>query len=282
MSTVDIIIVAIFALVAVAFVVWIYLKDRRPKPEPVEPDVPEPVEPDVPDTPDTPDTPDEPEEPVDPEPEPEPIPEPIPEPDPEPEPETDYAGILDEMLKYFASEVNVPKDSYTYLYLTELVKEAYAQYYDRDSVNGIPVLIRQENFPYVFNFYGDKKVETGFQVMLGWMLAMFFAPLKPFRRTAIFKIGYEIGGFDKYSNIYGYKLEEDPNNLRKAAAVLQVAMRSIKQPDDNKMRVDVGGYKYDKNVDELIDSDRNDVKPENFYIDFREILSTALGPYAPG
>ena len=61
------------------------------------------------------------------------------------------------------------------------------------------------------------------------------------KKTNIFKIGYELGGYNKYSNIYGYTFESDPNIARKVAAALYCAMRGKLHPNTDKMRIDVGG-----------------------------------------
>ena len=91
-----------------------------------------------------------------------------------------------------------------------------------------------------------------------------------------------MGGYDRYSCIYGYQFRYDPINMRIMANALYVAMRGLFTPDSDKMRKEVGGSRYDKTLKELKDSSKENVGDDDFYIDLRLFMPTAPGPYAPG
>lgn len=274
MSTIDYVIFAIVGAIAIGFVIWIALKDRRPSPKP------KPVEPDVPDTPDTPEEPDEPEEPETPdEPEPDES-EPVePQPDPEEEAFNEYFGAL---IDEFKDVLVIEKDSQTYLYLKELVREAKTQYIKDESCNGLPILYKEENFPQVYHYYGNNgSEEDAVNSLCAWVVALQLSELCPVKRTMLLKTGYEIA-YSRYSDIYGYKFKCDPNISRMVAGAIYVAMRGLKQPDVEAMREECGGSKYSKTLEEMGDGKRDKVSPNDFFTDFREFMPTAPGPYAPG
>jgi hypothetical protein len=106
--------------------------------------------------------------------------------------------------------------------------------------------------------------------------------LKPKRRNYIFKIGYEFGGYDRYSNIYGYKFKCDPNIARMVGSAIYVTMRGVIKPNIDAMRAEVGGSKYSETLDVLEDGSRDKVGDNDFFTDFRKFMPTAPGPYAPG
>lgn len=286
MSTLDYVIFAIVAIIAIGFVIWIALKDRRPNPtpKPVDPDVPVPTpepEPDVPDTPDTPDTPDEPVEPDTPD---EPVnPEPTPEPEPQPDPEEVLFQVyFDTLINHFRDVIVIDNESLTYNYLKELVREAKTQFIKGESCNNLPIIYKEQNFPQVYDFYGNSgDEEDALNTLCAWLVAMQLAEISPINRTKLLKIGYEIA-YDRYSNVYGYKFKTDPNIARIVAGTIYAAMRGLKQPDIEAMRKECGDYKYSKSLEELGDGDRDKVSPEDFFTDFREFMPTAPGPYAPG
>ena len=185
------------------------------------------------------------------------------------------------MINAFRPYIDVKDGSLTYDYVKELYDEAKAQFNGK-SLNGIPLLYKEENFPNIYNFYGDAgDDESALKSMLGWVVALPLAELKPYERTNIFKVGYEIGGYDRYSNIYGYKFKCDPNVARLVASAVYVTMRGKKSPNTDAMRKEVGGEKYSKTLAELGDGGRSDVAKSDFFTDFREFMPTAPGPYAP-
>ena len=267
METTDIIIVAAFVLISVLIIgVWVYLNrkndDKDDKPEPASSPTPAP----------------------EPEPVPEPTPEPEPEhePDPEPGQKLDLDGIMSPYLEAFSGIARIEKGSLTYAYIRELTDEAYHQYYEGAGVS-IPPIIREKNFPNVYNFYGeDGSEKAGFDTFMGMLIAHVLVELKPRNRTEISRIGYEMGGYDRYSNIYGYRFGLDPNVLRESAGVIYVAMRGAMRPDIEAMRNEVDGIRYGQTLHTLRSTSRDSVGENDFYIDFREFMPTAPGPYAPG
>ena len=54
---------------------------------------------------------------------------------------------------------------------------------------------------------------------------MALSEIKPICRLSLFKTGYELGGYNKYSNIYGYKFKYDPNVLRISASAMYAALK---------------------------------------------------------
>lgn len=259
----------------------------------IEPDVPdepvEPIEPDTPDTPDVPeipipdssvdpDVPDEPNIPVT------PVEPNTPDVPVEPDvPKPNFDEIITPILDKFSKDVNIKKGMLTYDYLIEILKEVYYQYYNGKSEHGLPILLKEENFPNIYNFYGDNgDEESAFKTAVGWCFALVLSELKPTNRTHIFKTGYKLGGYNKYSNIYRYKFEFDPNVMRIFSAVIYVAMRGKVRPDMNSMRKELGTSKYSKTLNQLNDTNKEQVGTNDFFIDFREFMPTAPGPYAPG
>lgn len=280
------IVLIIFALVIVGLVVWFYIKNNKPDSEPVvpEPIVPEPVVPDTPDVPDKPeDSDDKPDDSSDePEPEPQPEPTPDPEPEPEPEPQVTYDTVFEEYLSAFNTIVEIKRDSKTYDYMHLLFRETYSQYLDKKTLFGIPIMHKIENFPTLYEFGSTDDSTKALGSIIGWALALQLAELRPYDRASIFKIGYELGGYTKYDNIYGYTFNADPNIARIAASFIYVSMRGKMKPDIESMRAEVGGVKYTESLSVLADDKRDHVSDDAFFTDFRKFMPTAPAPYAPG
>jgi hypothetical protein len=164
-----------------------------------------------------------------------------------------------------------------------LYYESKAQYYGKASNNGLPSFLKEDNFPNIYDFYGNNgDSNSAYKSLVGWLFAMQLSELKPYNRTRMFKIGYELGGYDKYSNIYGYKFVYDPNVVRLAASAIYATMRGTLKPDIDAMREEVGGSKYNERLEVLADGKREEVDDDDFFTDFREFMPTAPGPYAPG
>ncbi|MBO6252327.1 MAG: hypothetical protein J6O49_01555, partial [Bacteroidaceae bacterium] len=178
----------------------------------------------------------------------------------------------------------------TYNYLCKLYAEAEQQF-DGGTEEGLPILYKEENFPNVYNYYGENgSEENAFDTLIGWLFALQLAELKPKNRVAIFKTGYELGGYTNKSNVFGYKFKTDPNVARLVASGIYVAMRGKMSPNISTMRTEVGGSKYSETLDyyrqlslESESAIQNYVINKNgFYTDLREFMPTAPGPYAPG
>ena len=199
---------------------------------------------------------------------------------------TQKSGIDKEFETYvdaFKEYAVITRSGATYNYLKVLYDEAKNQFNGIDSINGVPQLYKEENFPNIYNIYGNDGTESkGFISMVGWLFALQLSELKPRYRSYMLKIGYELGGYDRYSNIYGYKFKADPNVARLVASTLYSTMRSLKKPNVDAMRTEIGGSKYDQSLEVLSKSSRDAVSKGDFFIDFREFLPTAPGPYAPG
>ena len=189
---------------------------------------------------------------------------------------------VDELLEQFKEYVDVKEGSVTYNYLIDSYTEAHEQFYKGKSVNKIPSLYKEELFPNVMNFYGDEGTEErGFKSFVGWLFALTLIELKPTKRNEILKIGYEYGGYDRYSNIFGYKFKADPNVARIVAADLYAALKGVKKPDTDIMREEIGGTVFTDSLETIKESDNLKFGENNFYPDLREFMPTAPGPYAP-
>lgn len=181
-------------------------------------------------------------------------------------------------LDPFRGIIEIKQGTKTYEYLYELYNEACHQY-GGNTCHGLPLLYKEECFPQIYNFYGDNGRED-IVPLLGWLFAMQLAELRPQDRTAIFKIGYKIGGYTKDSALYGWKFRCDPNIARLVAAAIWAAMRGVCKPDIELMRMECVGAIITDTLQEVRDSDSLDLE-YNWYIDLREFMPTAPGPYAP-
>lgn len=207
--------------------------------------------------------------------------------------EAGYDGVFEGYLSHFAGVVTVERGTITYNYLKALYDEAVSQYRyiqewfsETDELIPAPSLYNLPSLAVLPGFGNPITVrdEKGkaFGTLIGWLFAMELAGLRPADRTEIFAIGYEMGGYNKYSNVYGYARIEDPNNMRLTAAAIYSAMRGVLHPDESAMRNEVGGTTYRQTLKDLASGKRDDVGCEDFFIDFRRFMPTAPGPYAPG
>lgn len=265
----------ILVLVIIGLVVWFLIKNKKPPVEldvPEEPDVPEPPKPDEPDKePDKPDTPEEPDKPDEPD---------------KPSDETDAKKkqLREDTFTAFARVVPVMQSPVTINYLSGVFEECYHQYFNDGTLFCLPTLVHPHLFPNLYGtkVYGDKGDEdSAFKSLVGWAFALVLSELIPVKRTQLLKVGYELGGYDRYSNIYGYQFRYDPNVMRIVGASLYAALRGFIKPGVDKMRDELGSTKYDRTLEELRDDAREQVGETDFFVDFREFMPTAPGPYAP-
>ena len=192
---------------------------------------------------------------------------------------------IQEYLKSFEEVIKVEYGTKTYTYLRYLYLEAEAQYkHNGMTHNDLPPIFNKENFPQIYDYYGaDGDKEMAFDAIIGWLFAMHFSEVYPRKRTAIYKIGYEMGGYTKDSALYGWKFRCDPNICRLAASAIWAAMRGVVKPDIKAMRQELGTdnnnymsvYYYGH------DESRTNVGEKDFFVDLREFMPTAPGPYAP-
>jgi len=265
------IVLIILILVIIGLIIWFILsnKKEKPKEKPLEPEkhIQEPETP---------------KEPIDEKPqEPKVIIKPD-EPEPEPKTTEPTSDLFKKVLINFEDILGEIGCGPTYEYLRILFEEAHSQYFEEKSTLGIPLLIKEENFPNVYNFYGENgNTEAGFLHFVGWLFAMALSEVVPVCRLQLFKVGYELGGYNRYSNIYGYKFEYDPNVLRIAASALYAAVRGSYKWDMNEIREELEGTTYKESLEEIKESNSSLLRDTDFYIDFRSFMPTAPGPYAP-
>ena len=194
-------------------------------------------------------------------------------------------AFLDGVLsRNFSGIVDVKKDGKTYTHLLAMAEEAVAQT-KGTSKAGLPLLYQQENFPTAYNYFMGWDVDTAavYKTMIGWLSAMQLSELCPAKRNALYKAGYEAGGYTMNSNIYGYHFKNDPNVARLVASAVYAAMHTTAKPDIAAMRTEVGGSQFGKTLAALYDDEpRNHVTDDAFYVDLRKFMASAPGPYAPG
>ena len=96
-------------------------------------------------------------------------------------------------------------------------------------------------------------------------------------------IGYEDCGYSMNTPIYGWEFRSDPNIMRIIGASILSTMQIVIKPDVEAMRQEVGGREFDRDIYKIVDEEsRYNVADNAFYIDFRNFMNSAPGPYAPG
>ena len=187
----------------------------------------------------------------------------------------EFEGYLNKYNKF----VKIERDSYTYKYFYELFREAKSQL-RIDTCHGLPILLKKENFPTLYEWGNKGDAQKAQDTLIGWLFSLQLAELKPYYRSDIFKLGYEMGGYDKYTNVYGWKFEYDPNIMRILAGCLYPTMKGWCKSVTETLRREVEGSKYSKTLGQLyIDEKRDNVAPKDFFTDFRVFLPTAPAPY---
>lgn len=199
--------------------------------------------------------------------------------------EQEKANDLFEMVlnDSFNNIIKVQKDSKTYIYLQKLIEEAIAQS-ENKSKFGLPLLYQEKNFPSVYNYLAEPRIDTLAvqKTMIGWLCAMQLSELCPSKRNALYKAGYEAGGYNMSSYIYGYHFKNDPNVARLVASSVYAAMHTTAKPDIATMRTEIGGCQYSKALIALYDDEsRVHVTDDAFYVDLRKFMASAPGPYSP-
>ena len=188
----------------------------------------------------------------------------------------EYEGYLNKYNKF----AKIERDSYTYRWFYELFREAKSQL-RIDTCHGLPIILRKENFPTLYE-WGDKGDPKKAQdTLIGWLFSLQLAELKPYYRADIFKLGYELG-YDRYTDIYGWKFELDPNIMRILAGAIYPAMKGWCKPVTETLRREVEGTRYNSTLQQLYDNNsRDNVAPNAFFTDFRVFMPTAPAPYSP-
>lgn len=191
---------------------------------------------------------------------------------------------IDALISQFKEYCTIDENTKLYEYLVLAYNEAYSQFYENKSLNDLPLLFIKDNFPNVYDYFGTAgNEENGFKSLVGWMFALIITELIPYKRAKIFKIGYEYGGYTRYSNIFGYKFKADPNIARLVGSTIYASLRGKINPNTDTFRSEIKGYKYSKTLQKLYDDySRTQVDEKQFFTDFREFMPTAPGPYAPG
>lgn len=267
--------------------------DDNDKPKPLEPDI-NPHEPDIPIGPDIPDPstniePDDPENPQgnDQDGSDKPLPD---QGDDVPGKEDENVDPIftkegfEEFVDKFRNIVGISRDSKTYTYLSLLFEEACAQFRGKNELMRLPELYTIHNFPYVISFYGENGADLeGFKALVSWLFALQLSELVPTKRAELMKIGYCT---NKYANIYGNKFKSDANVARMVAAAIYAGMRGLYREypmfnfDD--LKDELGGTFLDDDLETIKESNSLEFGEDEFYVDLREFMPSAPGPYAPG
>lgn len=285
-----IVILVVFALCIAGAVVWFFIKNKRTSNEevinkPSEP-VSQPSNPPVDEV-----STNEEKEPEKPKEEMKPVEEekPVvskPKPDaPKPPVIQEEKPKYDEEFEYYLDKYStfakIERETYTYRWFYELFREAKSQL-RIDTCHGLPILLKKENFPTLYEWGELGDAQKAQDTLIGWLFSLQLAELKPYYRADIFKVGYEMGGYDRYSNIYGYKFELDPNVMRILAGTIYPTMKGYCKPVTETLRREVEGTRYNSTLQQLYDNNsRDNVAPNAFFTDFRVFMPTAPAPYAP-
>lgn len=196
-------------------------------------------------------------------------------------------SYTNDTLSKFNSVINTDGKTQTRNHIRNLIQEAYYQYFKEESKNGLPLLYIRNNFPNVYDFWtaseDSSKKDRIFKTCAGWLCAMQLAELDHTKRTNIFKIGYEAGGYTMSTPIYGYSFKTDPNIARLVASSIYSSLRRKLSPNISSMMSEVGGSKYGETLQQIYDrTSRTDVtNPQDLYVDLRQFMNSAPGPYAP-
>ena len=206
------------ALIAVPVVWYLVNRSKEVKEPTEEPKDPEPAEdPVVEPTEDPIEEPTEPvEEPVEPAEEPQepeeqnekPIEEPI---NTEPTAEQKLMAIFNKLMDYFC----VPKDSKTESYLWHIFLSIQTHSY----------LFDKDNFPVVYDYWGDKEHENSAEILCAWLFAMVLTEIIPEQRQQLYKAAYNYCNKGKDEPIYGWDFLSDPNVIRQMASVIYAVTR---------------------------------------------------------
>ena len=189
----------------------------------------------------------------------------------------DGNGEANKVLEAFKGIVDVPEESETFCWISELLKGCFYQGNPKYWTIGLPPLFyKKENFPTLY-YYGNRSdKELAWKAMSGWVAALVLAQLCPQKRTEIFAAGYNYGG-GKDVALFGWEFESDPIIARLVGA----AVWSCEQPSKDVfdvMRKEVGGSVLDYTVKEIADGSFTDLQ-DKVFIDFTKFLPTAPGPY---
>ncbi len=190
--------------------------------------------------------------------------------------------VFERVMAAFRCFVDIPDGCTLYHYFECLTYECYYQYYECRSNVGLPPLYVRENFPVVYDCWedGEQRSDFVFQKMVRWLFALVLTELRPDRRHELLRSAYDA---EDSSRIYGYMFTTDPFVARMVASAIYAAARGkLKQFDREVMRRDVGGKRLDMTMQEIYDVPSENFEGSPFWIDFREFLPSAPGPYAPG
>jgi len=180
------------------------------------------------------------------------------------EPEPTYKVAFD-LIDYFSSVVKIEKHSKTYNYLLNLYDEAFLQFKLQDTHFGLPILYKKENFPTVYDYYGDKENEYAFEQLCAWLFALILEDIVPERAEQLVWMAYNYKINGASQPMYGYTFETDPHIARMVAGNIWAM---TKTDDITQLREELGSkmVTYNKDISEL-------------FIHTELFMPTAPGPY---
>ena len=193
----------------------------------------------------------------------------------------DIVAQTSQVLSSFDGIVSVPSGSATFAYLSKVMYEASRQYNDGESAYGLPVLYRKANFPNVIEYYGTETATSqAFRAMTGWLVALVLTEIRPDKRGALMRAGYNLGP-SKDTYIYRYEFRSDPNVARLVASAIYAAMRGLLKPSLGTMRTELGAPDFTYTV-AAVDAATYDDYRSAYYVDISGFMPTAPGPYLTG
>ena len=181
---------------------------------------------------------------------------------------TDFPRLVSAFSPLVAASTGraITENGAVWQYLRTLYGEAWVQYYEARSQNGLPVLYRQENFPQVYNVYGTATSDVTFKKMAAWIVAMTLSELVPQIRDDLYTAAYKYATNDTLEETFRYTFSTDHNIARMVASAIFAALR--KPTLISALRSDINGttITYRSEMSEV-------------YVDTRRFMPPAPGPY---
>jgi len=156
------------------------------------------------------------------------------------------------LIDYFC----IPRDSKTASYLWNIMM----------AVSTHADLFVQDNFPVVYDYWGDKEHDNSAEIHCAWLFAMVLSEILPEQRQQLYKAAYNYCSKGKDEPMYGWEFQSDPNVLRQMASVLYAVTRVPEVIPALRDELESKEIKYKDKIDEL-------------FLDLKDFMPSAPGPY---
>lgn len=240
------IIFALLTWASIVFIYWLYYKDKaeekpsKPVSEPEPNDGKEEIENPVTE----PEKPQEQqaEEPKEEEPVESPVEEPVNEPVNEEPKEDEWNDVILDLIYYYSSVVNIPKDGVTWKYLLDSGYNMISHY---DNIHGC-----FEGFYNNF-FITDKSNNYFVDQLVSWLFGLILTEVVPEKRQKLIQMAYDYKIKGAEHPTYGWFFTEDPNNLRMLAAEYNAANHDFDKVKEMRKELGTGMIEYKSDISEL-------------------------------